>query len=131
MSGGRGAAHGTDPIRFRRRQISTVNASIATYIRAWQPDQIGHHADTLSWNRNSVHPLKDRGAVSALAHPYVSPGRRTLMAKNSVPNAGRAGYQRAQHLRPARLPLRTAWTVTLVLSLGLWGVIWLVVTAIG
>jgi hypothetical protein len=51
------------------QQISTVNVSIATYIRARQPDQIGHRADTLSWNRNSVHPLKGRGAVSALAHP--------------------------------------------------------------
>jgi hypothetical protein len=30
-----------------------------------------------------------------------------------------------------RLPLRAAWTVTLLLSLGLWGTIWLVVTAIG
>jgi len=53
---------------FGGRQISTVNGSIATSIRARQPGQIGHRADTLSWNRNSVHPLKGRGAVSALAH---------------------------------------------------------------
>jgi hypothetical protein len=60
------------------------------------------------------------------------------MAKNSVPNAGRAASRRAQDPRCSgrpvfspRLPLRAAWTVTLLLSLGLWGTIWLVVTAIG
>jgi hypothetical protein len=59
------------------------------------------------------------------------------MVKNSVPNAGRAGSRRAQDPRCSgrpispRLPLRAAWTVTLLLSLGLWGTIWLVVTAIG
>jgi hypothetical protein len=84
--------------------------------------------------------LKGRGAVSALAHPWaiaLSPGGRTLMAKNSVPNAGRVGYRRALEPRCSdrpispRLPLRAAWTVILLLSLGLWGAIWLVVTAIG
>jgi hypothetical protein len=54
--------------RFGGRQVSTVSASIATSIRARHPGQIGHRADTLAWNRNSVHPLKGRGAVSALAH---------------------------------------------------------------
>jgi hypothetical protein len=59
------------------------------------------------------------------------------MAKTSVANAGRAGSGRAQDPRcfgrgiTPRLPLRAAWTVTLLLSLVLWGTIWLVVTAIG
>ena len=64
------------------------------------------------------------------------PRRGTRMATNSVPNTGRAGYRKARDPRgsrrtnTARLPLRTAWTVTLVLSLGLWGMIWLVVSSL-
>jgi hypothetical protein len=49
------------------------------------------------------------------------------MAKTSVPNAGGAGSRRAQdprrfgHAITPRLPLGAAWTVLLLLSLGLWG----------
>jgi hypothetical protein len=124
---------------FGGRQISTVNGSIATSIRARQPGQIGHRADTLSWNRNSVSPVERPGRGKRARSPVgdqPEPRRGTRMATNSVPNAGRAGYRKAQDPRgsrrtnTARLPLRTAWTVTLVLSLGLWGMIWLVVSSL-
>jgi hypothetical protein len=58
------------------------------------------------------------------------------MAKTSVPNAGGAGSRRAQdprrfgHAITPRLPLGAAWTVILLLSLGLWGTIWLVVSSL-